>query len=49
VTAGHRVRDPDAAPGTPTIWVTRGTGIGQRVDGSIESIREAVVALESPR
>jgi len=47
VTANMELGNQVQVPGTPTIMVTRGKGIGRRVSGSIESIREAVEAMQS--
>ena len=47
VTANMALATQLQAPGTPTILVTQGRGIGRRVPHNIEGIREAVVALEA--
>ena len=47
VTASMELGRQMQVPGTPTIMVTTGRGMSRRVTGSIESIREAVAALQS--
>jgi len=47
VTANMELANQMGAPGTPTIMVTRGRGIGQRVDSSVEGIRQAIAALQA--
>jgi protein-disulfide isomerase len=47
VTANMELAYQVQAPGTPTIMVTRGRGVGRRVDSSIEGIRQAVAALQA--
>lgn len=47
VTANMALATQLQAPGTPTILVTQGRGVGRRVPHNIEGIREAVVALET--
>jgi protein-disulfide isomerase len=46
VTASMELGRQVQVPGTPTIMVTAGTGIGRRVSGSIESIREAIESIQ---
>ena len=47
VTANMALATQLQAPGTPTILVTQGRGVGRRVPHNIEGIREAVMALEA--
>jgi len=47
VTANMALATQLQAPGTPTIMVRRGRGVGRRVPHSIEGIREAIMALET--
>ena len=47
VTANMALATQLQAPGTPTILVAQGRGVGRRVPHNIEGIREAVVALET--
>jgi protein-disulfide isomerase len=47
VTANMELGAQMQVPGTPTIYVTRGGGMGRRVSGSIESIREAIESMQS--
>jgi protein-disulfide isomerase len=46
VTANMALATQLQVPGTPTILVAQGRGVGRRVPHSIEGIREAVMALE---
>ena len=47
VTANMALAGQLQAPGTPTILVAQGRGVGRRVPHNIEGIREAVTALEA--
>jgi protein-disulfide isomerase len=47
ITASMELGRQVQVPGTPTIMVTAGRGMGRRVSGSIESIREAIESLQS--
>ena len=47
VTANMALATQLQAPGTPTILVRQGRGVGRRVPHNIEGIREAVMALEA--
>ena len=47
VTANMALATQLQAPGTPTILVAQGRGVGRRVPHNIEGIREAVMALEA--
>lgn len=47
VTANMELGAQLQVPGTPTIMVTQGRGIGRRVSGSVESVREAIETMQS--
>ena len=47
VTANMELGFQVRVPGTPTIMVTRGRGIGHRVDSSVQGIREAIAMLQA--
>ncbi|HCR04323.1 MAG TPA: hypothetical protein DIU18_03980 [Gemmatimonadetes bacterium] len=47
VTANMALATQLQAPGTPTILVAQGRGVGRRIPHNIEAIREAVAALEA--
>jgi protein-disulfide isomerase len=47
VTANMELGNQIQVPGTPTIIVSAGRGLGRRVSGSIESIREAIESMQS--
>jgi protein-disulfide isomerase len=46
ITASMELGAMMQVPGTPTLYVTAGGGMGRRVSGSIESIREAITTLQ---
>ena len=47
ITASMELGRQMQVPGTPTLMLTTGRGMGRRVSGSIESIREGIAALQS--
>ena len=47
ITASMELGRQIQVPGTPTLMVTTGKGLGRRVSGSIESIREAIELMQT--
>jgi protein-disulfide isomerase len=47
VTANMELGNQMQVPGTPTLYVTKGGGIGRRVESSIEGIRDAIELMQT--